>query len=117
MELPDATAAAMGHMAKGLSPLTRLQLAAMRKCYPHTYWSYGPLGSLPLWQVHLARLRRFSRSELAGISSCMKRQRAEEYVLAPGEGAWDVCNSLGMSLQELRTANKGKELRGELLGA
>lgn len=58
-------------------------------------------------QVHKARLRRFSRSELARAANSLKRQRPSDWEVAAGQGAWDVCNALGMSLRELRSLNKG----------
>ncbi|GLC33499.1 hypothetical protein PLESTB_000081700 [Pleodorina starrii] len=69
-----------------------------------------PLGSASISQVHKARLRRFSRGELANAAASLRRQRPVEYVLGPGEGAWEVCNALGMSLRELRSINKGVDL-------
>ncbi|GIL52828.1 hypothetical protein Vafri_8592 [Volvox africanus] len=70
----------------------------------------NPLGSASISQVHKARLRRFSRTELSRANASLRRQRPQEYQLAPGEGAWDVCNALGMSLRELRAINKGVNL-------
>ncbi|GIL83202.1 hypothetical protein Vretifemale_12058 [Volvox reticuliferus] len=69
-----------------------------------------PLGSASISQVHKARLRRFSRTELSRANASLRRQRPQEYQLAPGEGAWDVCNTLGMSLRELMAINKGVNL-------
>lgn len=57
--------------------------------------------------MHKARLRRFNGSELARLSRNPRARRAAEHVLAPGEGAWDVCNLLGMSLHQLKALNKG----------
>ncbi|KXZ54564.1 hypothetical protein GPECTOR_4g629 [Gonium pectorale] len=78
-----------------------------------------PLGSASISQassgatVHKARLRSFSRAELAGARAALRRQRSRpaEYVLGPEESAWDVCNALGMSLAELRGLNKGVDLQ------
>ncbi|KAG2426342.1 hypothetical protein HXX76_013099 [Chlamydomonas incerta] len=69
-----------------------------------------PLGSASISQVHKARLRSFSRSELARAKDSLRRQRPSEYEVAAGQGAWDVCNALGMSLRELRSLNKGVDL-------
>ncbi|KAG2436133.1 hypothetical protein HYH02_011642 [Chlamydomonas schloesseri] len=69
-----------------------------------------PLGSASISQVHKARLRRFSRAELARAADSVRRQRPAEYEVAAGQGAWDVCNALGMSLRELRRLNKDVDL-------
>lgn len=67
-------------------------------------------------QVHKAQLRRFRPDQLrhlarreGGLSSSLS--------VRPGDTAWDICNSHGISLAELAAANRwayaAKQLRGQ----
>ncbi len=58
--------------------------------------------------MHKAKLRSFSRAQLAPVSRALRRAPTAEHAVAAGEGAWEVANRLGMSLRELRTLNKGE---------
>ncbi|GFR52787.1 hypothetical protein Agub_g15404, partial [Astrephomene gubernaculifera] len=69
-----------------------------------------PLGAASISQVHKARLRRFPRSQLAGAAARLRHQPPREQVVGPGEGAWEVCNALGISRGELRELNRGVDL-------
>lgn len=69
-----------------------------------------PLGSASISQVHKAKLRSFSRAQLAPVSRALHRAPTAEHAMAVGEGAWEVANRLGMSLKELRALNKGVDL-------
>jgi hypothetical protein len=60
-------------------------------------------------QVHKAQLRRFRRDQLRSLA---KRERGlmAELRVGPGDSAWSICNSHGISLAELTAANKQLEL-------
>jgi hypothetical protein len=60
-------------------------------------------------QVHKAQLRRFRRDQLRSLS---RRERGlmAELAVGPGDSAWSICNSHGVSLAELAAANKQLEL-------
>jgi hypothetical protein len=60
-------------------------------------------------QVHKAQLRRFRRDQLRSLA---RRERGlmAELRVGPGDSAWSICNSHGISLAELTAANKQLEL-------
>lgn len=56
-------------------------------------------------QVHKAQLRRFTPTQLRRLQR-RERGRTEQLVVAPGDTAWGICNTHGISLAELAAANR-----------
>uniref|UniRef100_A0A383WA42 LysM domain-containing protein n=1 Tax=Tetradesmus obliquus TaxID=3088 RepID=A0A383WA42_TETOB len=68
-----------------------------------------PIGSASISQVHKAQLRRFPRSQLRSLAR-QERGLMACLTVGPGDSAWSICNSHGISLAELAAANKQVEI-------
>ncbi|WIA37974.1 hypothetical protein OEZ86_001350 [Tetradesmus obliquus] len=68
-----------------------------------------PIGSASISQVHKAQLRRFPRSQLRSLAR-QERGLMASLTVCPGDSAWSICNSHGISLAELAAANKQVEI-------
>jgi hypothetical protein len=65
----------------------------------------APIGSASISQVHKAQLRRFSGDALRRLQR-REAGQSTRLVVGPGDTAWGVCNSHGISLAELAAANR-----------
>ena len=74
----------------------------------------SPLGSASISQVHKAKLRRFTKREVAASKANRASTRASSHLtvhhVLGGEKAWDLCNSYGVSMRTLRDLNRGVSL-------
>lgn len=67
----------------------------------------------PVSQVHKAKLRTFSRSELAQSRRMLYSSSSlRDHVVQPGEDVWAVSNLTGTSYQLLEDLNKGEDQQG-----
>lgn len=73
-----------------------------------------PLGSASISQVHKARLRHVSNSEVRAHDPLRRTikslPRFTHIWVKPGTAAWDICNMHGISLSELQKSNPGADL-------
>eukprot|EP00878_Enallax_costatus_P021138 GHUV01022371.1.p1 GENE.GHUV01022371.1~~GHUV01022371.1.p1 ORF type:complete len:637 (+),score=223.29 GHUV01022371.1:216-1913(+) len=68
-----------------------------------------PIGSASISQVHKAQLRRFSEDQLRKLHH-RERGLMGQLTVQPGDTAWSICNSHGISLAELHAANKNVDI-------
>lgn len=59
-------------------------------------------------QVHKAKLRTFSPSQLRAARRPSAADRHKNHTVAGGQSAWDVCNLYGVGLSELAHLNPGE---------
>lgn len=57
-------------------------------------------------QVHKAQLRAFTPSELRTLKRSSQRSH-RDVLVAAGQDAWALCNTHGLSLNEMQRLNKG----------
>lgn len=79
--------------------------ASYSRCMPLIV---GPAAAPPAHctlQVHKAQLRRFRPDQLRHLSR-REGGLSSSLVVQPGDTAWDICNSHGISLTELAASNR-----------